>query len=263
MPIEQRLLVALVLGLLGLAGLALFWPRRRQGLRLLYRWQVVAPTADEADEAVRYLRRRRLAYPPLFFLCPVIFGIARPTGNGNTTAGSSVLFTLLLGALLAELVAQRTQRGRRREALLRARTLHDLLPTWALVVLGLFTAVFALSWAGSRSHASWASNLMRDGAQWQEISAAVLTLVIVFAVLWLTVRRPPEGTERVDAALRVRSARVVTGLGIGVLGALAGSAGAFPAFLITMAGLIGWRAIAAPSRPGRLVVSRTEERSAR
>ncbi|MEU7786760.1 hypothetical protein [Amycolatopsis sp. NPDC049159] len=223
MPWDNVLAVALLGGLIGLAILIVLWPGEKHGKRLLERWGVPGPDAEEVALAVRYLKRRRLWYPWLFLALPPLFG--------DTTTGSLVA-TLLLGGLIAELLAQRPARGPRREADLAPRTLTAIAPVWVLV-LG------ALAAAGSVVH-------LAVTAQWKFLALAVGTVVLCAAITALAVRRPSAGAARADLALRCRSARVAIGLGIGGVTALGWPGGNLASFLVVVAGLAAFLAVTAP-----------------
>ena len=119
MPWDNVLAVGLLSGLIGLAILIVLWPGEKHGKRLLTRWGVPDPDPGEVALAVRYLKRRRLWYPWLFLAIPPLLD------NGGM---GSILATLLLGGLIAELLAQRPSRGPRREAELAPRTLLGVVP---------------------------------------------------------------------------------------------------------------------------------------
>src|SRR4051794_8798465 len=140
MPWDNVLAVALIMGLVGLAILIVLWPGEKQGKRLLKRWGVPDPDDAEVALAVRYLKRRRFWYPWLFLAIPPLL---------DRTAGS-LFTTLMLGGLIAELLAQRPSRGPRREAVLVRRTLLDLVPGWALglSVLAAAGSIVVLAVAG-------------------------------------------------------------------------------------------------------------------
>ncbi|RSD23720.1 hypothetical protein [Amycolatopsis eburnea] len=223
MPWNNVLAVALFTGLIGLAILIVLWPGERHGKRLLERWGVPEPDAAEVALAVRYLKRRRLWYPWLFLALPPLFG--------DTTTGS-VVATLLLGGLLAELLAQRPARGPRREADLTPRPLTAIAPVWVLV-LG------AVAAAGSVAH-------LVVTAQWKFLALAAGTTVVCAAITALAVRRPAAGAARADFALRCRSARVAIGLGIGVVTSLGWWSPTVVSFLVIVAGVAAFLAVTAP-----------------
>ncbi|KDN21327.1 hypothetical protein [Amycolatopsis rifamycinica] len=226
MPWDNVLWVAVLMGLVGLAILIVLWPGKKHGKRLLERWGVAEPEPAEVELAVRYLKRRRLWYPWLFLAIPPLLD--------DTTTGS-ILATLLLGGLIAELLAQRPSRGPRREAELAPRALLGIVPAWILVLGGLAAA-------GALAHLALT-------AQWKLLAVAVGTALISAAITLLAVRRPAVGAARADLALRCRSARVAVGLGIGACTAIGWPAGDFVSFLAVVAGLAAFLAVTAPAKP--------------
>jgi hypothetical protein len=223
LQLDNLFWVAVIMGVLGLAILIVLWPGEKHGKRLLKRWGVPDPDAAEVTLAVRYLKRRRLWYPWLFLAIPPVLG-----DNGPGT----ILTTLLLGGLIAELVAQRPSRGPRREAVLAPRTLTGIVPVWALVLSGLASA-------GAIARLVWT-------AQWTLLAAAVGTTVVCWVITALAVRRPAVGEPRADLALRRRSGRVAIGLGIAACAAIGWPAGSFDALLVMVAGLAALLAVTAP-----------------
>lgn len=162
----------------------------------------------------------------------------------------SLLGTLLLGALLAELLAQRPVRRSRREASLEPRRVRDLVPGWALAVLAVTATavgvVGAVGLFGLRLPNLFAVGDADVLAPHPGVAAAgaVAAVLTVSAVLWLSVRRPPSGQPRSDAVLRIRSGRVATGLGVAAVCALAATGTTFLGLLVTLTGLLAWRLIA-------------------
>jgi hypothetical protein len=223
LQLDNLLWVAVIMGLFGLAILIVLWPGEKHGRRLLKRWGVPDPDEAEVALAVRYLKRRRLWYPWLFLAIPPLLD--------DTTTGS-ILATLLLGGLIAELLAQRPARGPHREAVLAPRTLLGIVPAWVLVLGGLAAA-------GSMVHLGLT-------AQWRLLAVAAGTALAGAAITLLAVRRPAVGDPRADLALRCRSARVAIGLGIGAGTAIGWPAGDFVSFLAVVAGLAAFLAVTAP-----------------
>jgi len=221
MPWDNVLAVALIMGLVGLAILIVLWPGEKQGKRLLKRWGVPDPDDAEVTLAVRYLKRRRFWYPWLFLAIPPLL---------DRTAGS-LFTTLMLGGLIAELLAQRPSRAPRREAVLARRTLLDLVPGWAigLSVLAVVASAGYLAVAG----------------RWTPLAVSVGAFVVSWAIALLALRRPAVG-DRADLALRCRSARVAIGLGIATCAAGAEPVQTFGAFLSFAVGLAVFSAVAAP-----------------
>lgn len=217
--------VALLTGLIGLAILIVLWPGAKHGKRLLERWGVPAPDDAEVALAVRYLKRRRLWYPWLF--------LAIPPALGDTTAGT-IVTTVMLGGLIAELLAQRPSRGPRREAVLTRRTLLDLVPAWALVLSGLAVAGSLVSLALT--------------GRWTLLAVSAGAAVVSWAIALLALRRPAVGEPRADLALRRRSARVAIGLGIATCAAIGGPVQNLGSFLAVAAGVAAFLAVVAPIR---------------
>jgi hypothetical protein len=223
MPWDNVLGVALVTGVIGLVILIVLWPGEKHGKRLLVRSGVPDPDAAEVALAVRYLKRRRLWYPWLFLAIPPLIG--------DTTLGT-LFATLLLGGLIAELLAQRPSRGPRREAVLAPRTLLGVVPAWILVLGGLAAA-------GTVVHLTLT-------AQWRLLAIAAGAVLVCAAITALAVRRPAVGAPRVDLALRSRSARVAIGLGIGACAAIGWPGGNLVSLLVVVAGLAAFLAVTSP-----------------
>jgi hypothetical protein len=252
LSVTHAVIFALLLGACGVAFLGLFWPGDHQGRRLLARWGVIAPEAAEIGHAVTYLRSRRVWYPPVFAVFGLLAGLWPGSGQQGGGWGGAVA-AVLGGALLAEMLAQRAVRGAHRVAVLAPRGVASLVPGWALALLGAAALALATIGAGSLAGTGWAQALLPRASAPGALAAGALTVLVVAGVLTLAVRRPPVGDPRLDAVLRIRSARVATGLGIAVLAFLASSPAewSMPAFLVTVAGLIAWRAVAAGITPPR------------
>ncbi|MEV6880091.1 hypothetical protein [Amycolatopsis sp. NPDC051128] len=223
LQLDNLFWVAVIMGVVGLAILIVLWPGEKHGKRLLERWGVPDPDAAEVALAVRYLKRRRLWYPWLFLAIPPLL---------DDTAAGTIFATLLLGGLIAELLAQRPSRGPRREAVLAPRTLLGIVPGWALALGGLAAAA-------SIAHLALIG-------RWTLLAVAAGTAVVCVAITLLAVRRPPVGEPRADLALRCRSGRVAIGLGIGACTAIGWPAGDLVSFLVVAAGLAAFLAVTAP-----------------
>ncbi|WP_410621227.1 hypothetical protein [Amycolatopsis sp. cmx-8-4] len=221
---DNMLAVGLVMGLGGLVILIILWPNDKRGARLLVRWGVPDPDAAEVAIAVRYLKRRRFWYPWLYLGLPQLFG--------SNDGSAAIVGTLLLGGLIAELLAQRPTRGPQREAVLVRRTLRDVVPAWALVLSGLASAAAIVHLALTR--------------QWPLLAVAVGTTLVCWAITLLAVRRPPAGEPRADLALRCRSARVAIGLGIATCTADSWTQGNLASLLIVVVGIAAFLAVTAP-----------------
>jgi hypothetical protein len=245
------LVVALLDGLIGLVILAFLWPTRRSGIRLLGRWGVSDPTEAELAEALTYLRRRRLWYPWLFLGLGFLVNI---TGvlPGNQDNGWSIPAVLLIGALLAELFAQRRSTAPVRVAIPVRRGLTDIVPSWALVVYAIAALGAVVLLGGALGGLGWARHWYPNLSArilWIALGAAVLSVLVVWVIVGLALRRPAIAEVRIDPLLRTRSARVPVGLGIATLCALIGGGqGDFRSMIIMVAGLFCWSAIAGPVR---------------
>ncbi|OZM70166.1 hypothetical protein CFN78_26730 [Amycolatopsis antarctica] len=209
MPLDNLLGVALVTGLIGIAILVVLWPNERHGERLLRRWGVADPSGADVTTAVTYLRRRRFWYPWLFLGIPVITGALGGLDDERRSTGWAVLATLLLGALIAELLALRPSRQPRREAMLAARGIGDLVPGWGIALAAVASAAIL--------------GRLAVEAQWAATAWAGGIVLAALAVAALAVRRPASGRVEVDLALRARSARVAVGLGPTVAALVPGS----------------------------------------
>ena len=205
-----------IYGIAGLLLLVLLWPTESTGRRLLKKWRVTDPTADEVAEAVRYLKRRRVLYPWLYIAAGLVTGKAQ----GNL---DDIVITVLAGTLLAELLAMRPPRQRQRAASLTPRGLFDVASPVVLgtYAVGVMTAVVLV--------VLWQS-------PWR-LAVALVSVLAVVVIIWAAVNRPASGDARVDNALRTRSIHVSTGLGVSIaLGLAGGFAG--------LAGILLWVAMA-------------------
>jgi hypothetical protein len=229
MLLDNKITVAVIMFGVGLLILFLLWPGNRQGVRLLRRWGIAEPTEQDVADAVRYLRRRRFWYPWLFLFIPAILA------TGSTTDGGGNLWvTVLLGSLLAEILAQRPSRGAQRSALLAQRGILDFVPRWALIVFGIATVAAVLRRA--------------ELGQWLVLAAALVVTGLAWLIVLLAVRRPSDGRPEVDLALRTRSARVAVGLGIAAPASLGPEASNLPGFLFLVLCVVAFIAIAQPDR---------------
>lgn len=232
----------------------ILWPTKGSAKRLLRRWLVSDPTEAELAEALTYLRRRRIWYPWLLIGLPVLFDYTGvlPREQDDSWSFPAVLF---IGALLAELFAQR--RGRRpvRAAIPVRRGLTDIVPGWALILLTVAALGAFVLLGGALAGVGWARNWYPNWSMrllWIALIAAMLVVLVVWAVAGLALRRPPIAELRIDPVLRTRSARVPVGLGIATLCALIGGGqNDFRGVIIIVAGLFLWSAIASPVRRRR------------
>ncbi|GAB3738300.1 hypothetical protein GCM10027598_66510 [Amycolatopsis oliviviridis] len=231
MPFDNIVAVALFMGLFGLLILIALWPGDKQGKKVLRRWGVDDPSPSDLAEAVRYLRRRRFWYPWLYLGLPLLADAAGVRGDST----SSILATLLVGALIAEVLAQRPRKGARREATLDRRGVRELIPVWGLVTYAVI-AVAAAAWIAVNQ---W----------WAQLGVAAGVSAVTWLVILLAVRRPSTGDSVADAALRVRSARVAAGLGLAAMVTLS-----IPevlnlvSLILVVAGFAGWYHLAHRSR---------------
>ncbi|MFI5609397.1 hypothetical protein [Amycolatopsis sp. NPDC051903] len=231
MDLGSALGVALVGGLFGLAILIVLWPGERQGARLLAKWGLPRATPEQVGVAVRYLRRRRFWYPWLWVGLPLIPGAS---GLADSSGLGTIVTVLLLGGLIAEVLAQRPAPGPRREAVLAPRGVLDFAPLWAIVVAGLAAVAAAVHLAVI--------------GEWVLFAVTVASAAVAWGVVLLAVRRPATGDPDVDLALRCRSARVALGLATAACAVTAWPGGTLPSFLAFVVTLAAFIAIASPPR---------------
>jgi hypothetical protein len=239
---------------IGLVLLLLLWPSARNGRRLLVRWQVAEPTDAEIADAVRYLKRRRIWYPWLFLGASALVETIRsatirsgtvPDQHTDTT-WPALLSTLVLGALVAELVAQRSPRSTRRAAGLTPRSLRGTLGFWPSASFAVLFVLVAGSAGLALGGVGWAARMLsRPG--WA-LAGVVAVTAVALLVAWLAVRRPDGEQPRADDALRRRSARVAVGLAMAVFGTIAAGGGTTAGLFLGLAGLVCWIATVSPAR---------------
>jgi hypothetical protein len=204
--------------------LLLMWPRVRSGPRLLRNWGVAEPTSEQGRIARLYLLYRRVLYVVLIILAGLIGGL---TDDGPQQAAfPSVYFPylgwLLAALLLGELIAMlKPVRSPVRTATLERRTIRDVLPVWMIVVhvVTVVASVAGILWADVAG--GTATGLP---PVWAQVLLVLGSAVAVYVVAWLTAARPAMGDVEVDRALRLRSARVVIGIGTSFAAAMLASA---------------------------------------
>ncbi|MFD0206064.1 MULTISPECIES: hypothetical protein [Saccharothrix] len=235
---------ALGWGLVGLVLVVVLWPTTSGGRRFLRRWGVPEPDDRQSAQAVRYLRDRRLLYPVLFLLTPVVTEpVARALGFAEPGSGAFRSLASLLVALLAAeaAAALRPVRGTRTATLAR-RHWRDLVPRWAvgmLLVLGAVAVLLAVVGLAAQPWADRVADAVPTGGVWRSVDGtvrgtvserhyaeiglpvsqvalvgAVCGLAVVLGVVRLAVRRRSLADPLVDAACRTRSARVAVGIGL-------------------------------------------------
>lgn len=207
---------AILLGIAGGVILFLLWPGPKQGVKVLRRWGIAQPSDADVAEAVRYLKRRRIWYPWLFFLLPFL---AEAAGMTDEAASGlwSLVWTLLIGGLLGELFGLRPERTSRKTVMLARRRLIDLVPVVALGALGFAVAGGVLETVFER--------------QWAQLGVVVACALAAIAILVVTQLRPVAGNPVVDQALRVRSARLAIAFAIAVPATLPQTEMNLPKFL--------------------------------
>ncbi|MFS8100513.1 hypothetical protein LFM09_25630 [Lentzea alba] len=199
----------------GLALLVTLWPMAQNGVRLLKRWEIADPTEAQVEEAVRYLKRRRLLYPWIY----AGLALAPPWTDGI----GQLVVVVLGGSLLAELLALRPRRDALRVATLTPRGLFDIASKW---VLGSYTVLVV----GGAIYLGMSQ-------QWDRFLWLVLSVVATVVIIWAAVARPATGDQAVDMALRTRSVHVSAGLGVALAGVLIGHS-------IGFVGILAWISMA-------------------
>ncbi|MEV4317943.1 hypothetical protein [Actinocrispum sp. NPDC049592] len=262
----QLLAYSLVYGLIGVALVFVLWPTTDTGKRLLERWGVRGPTEQQSRQAAHHLRDQRLLAVPLLALGPVV--------SFYDTGFARFIVPLAIALLAAELMtAIRPVRGPRTATLTR-RHWYDLVPRWSIAVLASLatlavllavTALLVRPWANRAvaevpATGTWRSadgtvitvseDFRRQVASpvaWAVIGGALVAMVAVLAVVWLTVRRASVADVQVDAVLRTRNARGAVGLGMVWMATLVLLAGNRLSFLRSI-----HLPADAPTRPGWL-----------
>ncbi|WP_082372860.1 hypothetical protein [Nocardia sp. NRRL S-836] len=199
----------------GLLLLAVLWPTEANGRRLLTKWGVAEPSAEQVAEGVRYLKRRRVLYPWLYAVLWLV-----PKWGDDV---DQFVVVVLTGTLLAELLALRPRLGARREALLTPRGLFDIASRWVLLSYAVFVG-------GAAVH-------LVIHPRWTALAWLAGSVLAVGLIVWAAVTRPADGDHAADMALRTRSVHVAAGLGVAVVGGLVHP-------WIGILGLLMWAAMA-------------------
>ncbi|MCP3803632.1 hypothetical protein NLX83_30605 [Allokutzneria sp. A3M-2-11 16] len=216
-----------ILVLLVLAPLALLVVRVPVGpQKLLTTWG--AHEADEGDLALAgaYLKRRRLLYLAAVALSLVVFLL---TGSKLDGVGPFLLWVLLplsLALLASELtlVGHRPGEATTRRASLVPRSRRDYVPRWATRTV---LALLVLSLPSVFVMAPFRESFSLHLDFWIATAFLVGLGAVAETTIRLAVARRPVVESAADTAMRVRSARAMAGLELGITGFT---------FLITWAG---------------------------
>jgi hypothetical protein len=220
--------------LAGAVLMLLLWPTRQSGRRMLRRWGIPEPTGSQLGEAVRYLFHRRILYVVLFAIVPSLTALSR-SQTEDRWLSANIFLQLVAAMLIAELVATLRPVSGVRVASLDRRRGRDLVPGWAiavtavLAVLAAGLAVLALlaeSWANRYAAAvpEKSATTLPAPPGWLVLAGVAASLAIVALVVFLAARRPSVSDPAVDAALRIRTARVTVAIGFGSLAGLVAQA---------------------------------------
>jgi hypothetical protein len=240
--LERTLLPTVVVVLVLLVVL---WPTSRSGTRLLQTWGIPYPQPEQVAEAVRYLRQRRVLYLVLVLVFPPLAAFL--LRDDADLPGLGIFVPLVVAMLVAELVATLRPVSGVRVATLAPRGWRDLVPRWAVVATAVLVAV------------ALCAVVLGPGSareRWVAVGYVVVCLIVVALLVHLAVRRPVVADEAVDAALRMRTARVAVGVGFGWLGAAVLLAVRRPDVeweiagpLVQLAAVLAWIWLANPTRP--------------
>lgn len=182
------------------------------GQRLLRRWGLPEPTVEQGKVAAAYLRTRRRRYVPIFIGLWLVVGGVRAAVD---VPGNTSWFLLLLGTIIATLLVSEASamlrpalRSERSAALIR-RGITDLVPPYGVLAFGsvtlvtLFGIVVNLFLPGGK------------GQMWLLLVALVAVASACCVVVWLSlIRGRLYDDGAVDAALRIRTARVTISSGL-------------------------------------------------
>jgi hypothetical protein len=277
------LLELFLLALAVTVAVVILWPRRAKGQRLLRRWGIEEPTPEQGEVAAAYLRTRRWRYVPIFVVLSLVVGAVRRAADvpGETSEILLLLVTIVTSLLIGEVSAmlRPARRGQHSAALLR-RGVTDLVPAYGVLafstvtVTTLFLVVINLFLPGVREP----RYVVGTGAMWLLLAALAAVVASCGAVVWLSlIRGRLDDDGAVDAALRIRTARVTVGTGLLLLVWIAGAAStridnlahlgeepsAFVAFadtvgypagtFVSVMGIFAWMMLISPIRKQRLV----------
>lgn len=227
-------------------------PTPERGQRLLRRWGVHEPSLEQGRMAATYLRSRRKIYVRTFILLAIgVTGVRAWAGDGGDTSQLLlVLISVIAGLLIGELITaiRPALRGRRSAVLIRRRV-TDLVPAYGQLAFVGATLVASAAIVVNLAAASWARSAAEflasadgrftvnghpsvgqtsapptdSGTVWL-LLALVLIGIATWGTVWLGMMRGPLVEDSVvDAALRVRTARVSVGAGLLLLTPIASS----------------------------------------
>jgi hypothetical protein len=259
--------VLLIVAAVVLTVLRALSPSPERCLKILRRWGLEQPSKEQAGLLAGFFRSRRRVYLPVLVVVGVAVSLLGDSDwilIGLTTVLASLL-VIELGALVRPAF-----RGRRSAALIR-RGVTDLVPPFALLSYGLVAAIGLASIVINLLTMHWGTDIRRP---WVLPLGYVVFAAAAGATVWCSLVRAPLFEDSVvDAALRIRSARVATGVSLLLLsflsiGALLGTdyrptmphwisvadgAGISLAVLVLAIDLVNWVALLNPIRKQRLV----------
>jgi hypothetical protein len=211
---QADLLIVLVSLVVIAAGILLAMrkvtPTPQHSRRVLRRWGVPAPSEEQGELAAAYFRQQQSWYPLLFLgfgvLCYFVIG-ADPF--------LILLVTVLAGLLIGELGAVLRPAFRsRRSAVLIRRGVTDLVPRFALVLYGFVAAVTLAGIVVNVIGTGFGAPYPDSPSVGLLLAGFLVSVAAGACAVWLSLFRGPvvvaDGV--VDSALRIRSARVATGI---------------------------------------------------
>ncbi|QYN41055.1 hypothetical protein K1T35_47795 (plasmid) [Pseudonocardia sp. DSM 110487] len=209
---------------IGIAAVLLLavWPTRRDAIRLIQRLGISDPTDLEIDEARRYLKRHRIPYAVIYLTLSTVTSLVLPSGRPPLEA--ILLAVALTGGFIAEGIAwssghTATPGG----APAPQYTARALIPGWTVTLAGILLGTLGVLSTAALLGQDWALLVIPSPAP--ALISVAAALLIATASVWLAVHRRARCSDRIDAALRQRSARVSVMLALLAAAAIAAYCG--------------------------------------
>ncbi|GAB3419935.1 hypothetical protein [Flindersiella endophytica] len=229
-------------------------------IAVLRRWGVRRPTAEQGELAAGYFKRQERLQLAQFAVIavPVFLLLYR---DPFVLLLCTVLLSVLIGELAA--VLRPALRGRRSAVLLR-RGVSDVVPRLALVLYGFVTVVTLAGITVNLIDRGFGGPNADALPEWLLLAGFLAAVAAGGCAVWLSVIRGPAVDDSVvDAALRIRSARVATGIsqalvtGVGwvtlVRTDVADGAGMWIALTLVPIAVVSWIVLFKPVRSSKLI----------